>query len=323
MKRKLTLVVVIPCFNEEKTLPDVLRTIPKRIPGIKKIQTLVVDDGSTDRTVQVAKKAHATRIVHHNRNKGLGVAFRTGRDAALQLGADIIVTIDADGQFDASEIPALVAPIREGKADMVTGSRFLTKKKIPNMSRLKLLGNKVFTAVVNVLTSGHYTDTQCGLRAYSSEAAMHLLLHGDFTYTQEVFLNLVDLGMVIREIPIHVKYFSGRKSRISGSLLRYGRNSIGIIARAARDIQPLKFFGIPAVIMFLSGIALGSFMFVRYVILKQTSPYKTLIDVAMALVIMGILLMFMALMADMQKEFRHNQERILYLLRKDQYKKKR
>lgn len=322
MKRKLTLVVVIPCFNEEKTLPDVLRTIPKRIPGIKKIQTLVVDDGSTDRTVQVAKKAHATRIVHHNRNKGLGVAFRTGRDAALQLGADIIVTIDADGQFDASEIPALVAPIREGKADMVTGSRFLTKKKIPNMSRLKLLGNKVFTAVVNVLTSGHYTDTQCGLRAYSSEAAMHLLLHGDFTYTQEVFLNLVDLGMVIREIPIHVKYFNGRKSRISGSLLRYGRNSIGIITRAARDIQPLKFFGIPAVLMFLSGIALGTFMFIRYVILHHTSPYKTLIDVAMALVIMGTLVMFLALIADMQREFRHNQERIIYLLRKEHYKKK-
>lgn len=320
--KKLTLVVVIPCFNEEKTLRDVLRTIPKRIPGIKKIQTLVVDDGSTDRTVQVARKNHATHIVRHSRNKGLGVAFRTGRDAALDLGADIIVTIDADGQFDGAEIPALLAPILQSKADMVTGTRFLTQKKIPNMSLLKRYGNRLFTTVVNTLVSGNYTDTQCGFRAYTREAAMKLVLHGDFTYTQEVFLHLVDLGMVIREIPIRVKYFNGRTSRISGSLWGYGKNSIGIIARAARDIQPLKFFGIPAVIMFVSGIALGSFMFVRYVVLHQTSPYKTLIDVAMALVIMGILLMFMALMADMQKEFRHNQERILYLLRKEQYKKK-
>lgn len=316
MKRKLTLVVVIPCFNEETTLPGVLRSIPKRIAGITKIQTLVVDDGSTDNTVRVAKKARATHIVRHSRNKGLGVAFRTGRDAALDLGADIIVTIDADGQFDGSQIPALVAPILQGKADMVTGSRFLTKKKIPNMSWLRLYGNRLFTVTVNLLSGGHYTDTQCGFRAYTREAAMRLVLHGDFTYTQEVFLHLVDLGMVIREIPIRVKYFNGRTSRISGSLWGYGKNSIGIIARAARDIQPLKFFGIPAVIMFVSGIALGSFMFVRYVILKQTSPYKTLIDVAMALVIMGILLMFLALMADMQKEFRHNQEKIMYLLRK-------
>lgn len=190
------------------------------------------------------------------------------------------------------------------------------------MSVLKFYGNKLFTRIVNVLVSGNYTDTQCGFRAYSREAAMKLVLYGNFTYTQEVFLNLVDLGMVIQEIPIRVKYFNGRQSRISGSLWGYGKNSIGIMARATRDIQPLKFFGIPAVVMFLSGIALGSFMFIRYVILHQTSPYKTLIDVAMALVIMGILLMFMALMADMQKEFRHNQERILYMLRKDQYKKK-
>ncbi len=321
-RKKLTLVVVIPCFNEASTLAGVIRSIPKRIPGITKVFSLVVDDGSTDRTVREAQKAHATRIVSHNRNKGLGVAFRTGRDAALQLGADIIVTIDADGQFDGAEIPALVAPVLQGKADMVTGSRFLAKKKIPNMSRLKLFGNQLFTTVVNILTGGHYTDTQCGLRAYSREAAMHLLLHGDFTYTQEVFLNLVDLGMVIHEIPIHVKYYNGRKSRISGSLLRYGRNSIGIIARAARDIQPLKFFGIPAVFMLVSGITLGSFMFVRYVILHQTSPYKTLIDVAMALIIIGTLVLFLALIADMQREFRHNQERILYLLRKEHYKKK-
>ncbi len=321
-RKKITLVVVIPCYNEEKTLASVIKSIPKRIAGIAKIRTLVVDDGSTDETVRMAKKCHVSHIISHYRNKGLGATFRTGRDEALSLGADIIVTIDADGQFDAKEIPKLITPIVEKKADMVTGSRFLTGKKIPNMSPERLFGNKVFTMVVNMLTGGHFTDTQCGFRAYSSEAAMHLLLHGDFTYTQEVFLNLVDLGMVIRETPIHVKYFNGRKSRISGSLLRYGRNSIGIIIRAARDIQPLKFFGIPAVFMLVSGITLGTFMFVRYVILHQTSPYKTLIDVAMALVIMGILVMFLALIADMQREFRHNQERILYFLKKDHFKKK-
>lgn len=318
----MKLVVIIPCFNEERTLPDVLRTIPKRIPGISRIETIVVDDGSTDKTVRVAKKYHATRVVKHGRNKGLGITFRTGRDAALHYKADIIVTIDGDGQFDPLEIPKLVAPILQEKADMVTGSRFLTKKKIPNMSLPKLYGNRLFTKIVNILTSRNYTDTQCGFRAYTREAAMKLVLYGEFTYTQEVFLNLVDLGMVIREVPIRVKYYKGRTSRISGSLWRYGRSSIGIIARVARDIQPLKFFGIPAAIMFLSGIALGTFMFIRYVLLHLTSPFKTLIDVAIALVIMGTLLMFLALMADMQREFRHNQQHILYLLRKQRYEKK-
>jgi len=315
----MKLIVMIPCFNEEKTLGDVLKSIPKRIAGIKKIETLVVDDGSTDKSTLVAKKFHATHIVRHKRNKGLGETFRDGRDAALHFGADIIVTIDGDGQFDASEIPALLAPILQEKADMVTGSRFLTKRNIRHMSRLKYIGNKLFTGMVNVLVNRKFTDTQCGFRAYSRDAALRLVLYGGFTYTQEVFLNLVDLGLIVQEIPISVKYFPGRKSHISGSLWGYGRSSIGIIARTTRDVQPLKFFGIPAVISIVSGIALEAFMFIRLIVLQKTSPYKTLIDVGLGLIMIGVLLFFLALIADMLREFRHNQEKILYLLREQKY----
>ncbi len=307
---------MIPCFNEERTLGDVLVSIPKKIPGITKIETLVVDDGSTDKSVIIAKKFHATHIVRHKRNKGLGETFRDGRDAALHFRADIIVTIDGDGQFDASEILFLIAPIIQEKADMVTGTRFLTVKNIRHMSRLKYIGNKLFTRMINFLVNGKFTDTQCGFRAYSREAALRLVLYGGFTYTQEVFLNLVDLGLIIQEIPVSVKYFPGRKSKISGSLWVYGKRSLGITARASRGIQPLKFFGVPAVFMFLSGIALGSFMFIRFIILQKTSPFKSLFDIAIALVVIGSLLMFLALIADMLKEIRHNQEKIIYLLQK-------
>jgi len=313
---------MVPCYNEAKTLPLVIKSIPKKIPGIAKIETLVVDDGSTDKTFQVAKKLKVNHIVRHNRNKGLGSAFVTGRDSTLRLGAEVMVTIDGDGQFDTAKLPLLITPIIQEKADMVTGSRFLANSKVKNMPTLKYYGNKLFTKIVNLIISKKYTDTQCGFRAYSREAALKLVLHGDFTYTHEIFLRLIDLGMTIVEVPIRVNYFKARKSKISGSLWGYGRNSLGIIVRATRDIQPLKFFGIPATISLVSGIALGSFMFIRYVILHQTSPYKTFLDISIALIIIGILVMFLALIADMLKEFRHNQEKIIYLLRKQKYYKK-
>ena len=188
------------------------------------------------------------------------------------------------------------------------------------MSRLKYIGNKLFTRLVGFLVNGKFTDTQCGFRAYSKEAALRLITYGSFTYTQEVFLNLVDLGLIIKEVPISVKYFPGRKSKISGSLWGYGKNSIGIIARTTRDIQPLKFFGIPAAILTFSGISLGTFMFVRYAVLHRTSPYKSFINVSLGLIMIGVLLFFLALIADMLKEFRRNQEKIIYLLRKQKYK---
>lgn len=315
-RKKLTLVVLIPCYNEEKTLGEVLKSIPKRIAGISKIKTLVVDDGSTDKSLAVARKFHKVHIVRHKSNKGLGETFRDGRDAALSMGADIVATIDGDGQFDASEIPFLIEPILQEKADMVTGSRFLKKRNIQHMSRLRYIGNKMFIYLINLLVNGKFTDTQCGFRAYSREAMLRLVLYGSFTYTQEVFMNLIDLGLVIREVPISVKYFRGRKSKISGSLWEYGRGSIGIIARTTRDVQPMKFFGIPAAILTFSGIALEAFMFIRLIVLQKTSPYKTLIDVGLGMIMIGILLFFLALIADMLREFRHNQERIIYLLRK-------
>src|SRR3990167_595317 len=173
----MKLVIIIPCYNEEKTLPDVLRSIPKRIPGINKIETVVIDDGSTDKSVIVAKKFHVTYIVLHKRNKGLGETFRDGLDAALNLKADIILTFDGDNQFNALEMPLLIKPILQEKADMVTGSRFLTKRSIRHMSRLKYIGNKLFTYLISFIVSVKFTDTQCGFRAYSKEAALRLVIH--------------------------------------------------------------------------------------------------------------------------------------------------
>ena len=159
-RKKLTLVVLIPCYNEEKTLPQVIRAIPKHIPNIGKIMILVVNDGSTDKSEAVARKLKA-KVVSHNTNRGLGVAFRIGIDRALTLGADIIVNIDADMQFNPKEIPLLLAPIIKHQADMVTGSRFLSRDLIPkNMPKARIWGNRAFTTLVNLLTRSRFTDTR-------------------------------------------------------------------------------------------------------------------------------------------------------------------
>ena len=316
------LVVMIPCYNEEKTLFKVLRSIPKKIAGIAKIETLVIDDGSTDNSLVIAKKASANHLLIHRQNKGLGATFKDGMEKCLELAADVIVNLDGDGQFDSGEMVRLVEPVLKDEAGMVTGSRFLHKVRIKNMPFIRFLGNKIFTLIINNLTGSKFTDTQCGFRAYSREAALRLNLFGEFTYTQEVFLNLAEVGAIIKERPISVTYKKGRNSRISGSLFAYGKNSLGIITRAIRDIQPLKFFGVPAVIIALTGFFINIFMFIRFVILGKTSPFKSLIDVGIALIIIGVLVMFLALVADMQRKIRLNQEELLYLLKKQNYENK-
>ncbi|UCE74902.1 MAG: glycosyltransferase family 2 protein [Methanomassiliicoccales archaeon] len=308
-------VVMIPAYNEEKTIGHVIKGIPRNFAD--EVKVLVINDGSQDNTVGYAKRAGADDVVSHKRNKGLGHAFRTGIDNALRMGADVIVNIDADGQFDPRDIPRLVKPIVDKEADMVTCTRFAGKA--PKMPKVKKFGNKRFTNLVNRFTGEKFTDTQCGFRAYSKEAALRLTLFGGHTYTQEVFLNLVFKGMQIKEVPCKVKGEREGKSRVVGSISGYSLRSLLLIIRAHRDFRPLKFFGRLGLVMFVPGVVIGIVLGLRLLLYNVISPYLSLVYIGVVLIVVGALLLVMALIADMYTRQRLLQEEILYRLKKREY----
>jgi len=317
--KKKTLIVMIPAYNEESTIAKVIKDIPRNINN-HQVRILVINDGSTDNTVKTSKDAGADYIISNTTNQGLGINFRKGINESLRLGADIIVNIDGDGQFNPKDIEKLIDPILNNEADMVTATRFLKPEMTKDIPPIKVWGNKRFTNLINRITGKNFTDTQCGFRAYSREAALHLNLFGQFTYTQEVFLDLVNKGMTIKEVPVEVTYNTERKSFISGNLRRYGLKSLGIITKATRDSQPLTFFGMPALFIFTLGFIGGFISFLYWLIEHVTTPVRTLFSVSVFFMIFGLALAILALMADMNRTLKMNQERIIYMLKKQHLK---
>lgn len=310
---------MIPAYDEEKTLPSVIKRIPRKISEISDVKVLVMDDHSSDKTTEVSKKAGADYVIRNKHNLGLGVNFRKGIENSLRLGADIIVNIDADGQFNPEDIPKLIQPILDDEANMVTCSRFLNPELTKNMPWIKKWTNRRVTNLISRITGEKFTDTQCGFRAYSREAALRLNIRGKFTYTQEVFIDLVEKGMKIKEVPLEVKYFQDRKSHISGKLLSYAVKSFTIIWRATRDTQPLTFFGAPGLILFIIGSIGGIFSFVYWLTTLTTSPIQTILNLSIFFTIAGISLIILALLADMMKSIRTDQNEILYRLKKREF----
>ena len=319
----MKLVIIIPAYNEEKHIVNTLNKIPSEIEGIEDIQVIVIDDGSTDSTARVALDSGKAEVISYKKNRGVGYAFRKGINAALKAGANIIVNLDADGQFDPKDIEKLIKPILNGNADMVTGSRFIIKQKTPNFSFTKRVGNKIFTKAVNFLTGEKFTDTQCGFRAYSREAALKLNLFGDFTYTQEVFLDLMYKGMRIEEIPVSVVYKENRKSRVVKNPFNYGIKALLIMLRTIRDMYPLKFFGIIGSIIFSSGFVMGAFLLIRWALIRRVSPYTSMVQLSAVLLIVGFLCIVLALIADMLGRQKRIQEEILYYNKLKTFEKKR
>lgn len=316
----MKLVVIIPALNEEATIADVIGGIPAEIPGVDETEVIVVDDGSTDRTAAVAAEAGAA-VVSHRYNRGVGAAFRTGIDAALDAGADLLVNMDADGQFNPADIPALIRPVLDQQADMTTCSRFARKELVPKMPVLKKWGNRMMCRLINRICWGsHYTDVSCGFRAYSRDAAMKLTLFGDFTYTQESFIDLVSKGVHIAEVPLKIRGVRPvGKSRVARSLWRYGSSSATIILRAARDVRPLAFFGSIGLIVLVLGILCGAWVFGWWAATGRTSPFRSVLIGSAAFLILGFLLIILALIADMMGRQRKLMERILLQLRHQHY----
>jgi glycosyltransferase involved in cell wall biosynthesis len=344
----MKLVVTIPALNEEKTIAQVIAGIPRTIPGIRETEVIVMNDGSTDRTADVAERAGAI-VVNLIGRPGLGYVFRTGLERAMRRGADIIVNIDGDGQFNPADIRKLVQPLLEDRADFVTCSRFADPKLKPDMPRVKYLGNRIVTRIINwVCGGGDFTDVSCGFRAFNREAAYRMTLFGRFTYTQECFIDLFAKGLRIAEVPLKVRGVREHgTSRVANNLWKYATNSLPIILRAMRDIQPLKFFGGISAILGILGLLTGGFVTVWYAlgdkrpvlmsngrplyqngqavyeIVHRTSPFTSLITVAGVLFTLSFLLFAVALLADMLGRHRRISEELLYLARRRIYSNRR
>jgi glycosyltransferase involved in cell wall biosynthesis len=312
------LVVLIPAFNEEKSIGAVIKAIPREIAGVGRVEVLVLDDGSIDRTPEEARKAGADKIVSHGWNMGLGRAFQDGVWGALKMKAGIIVNIDADGQFNPKDIPRLIEPLLEGKADVAICTRFGQRAFEPKMPWVKKLGNRLFTSLVNALTKSRFTDTQCGFRAYSKEAALRMNLFGKFTYTQEVLMDLMQKGMRIVEVPCRVVGERKGKSRVVKHWYSYGMKALIIIIRAIRDYKPLRFFGSIGLLLLFAGGISALALWLRLLLYHVITPFMWVVYADVVLIILGFLLVVLALLADMSDRQRKIQEEILYRLKKQE-----
>jgi len=249
----MKLVVLIPAFNEEKTITETILKIPRKITGIDKVEVLVVNDGSTDNTADMALNGGADKVVTHRVNKGVGAAFMTGVRNAIAMKADILVNIDADLQFDPAYIPEVVSPILSNQYDVVVGTRFFLKLP-PSYPKIKEIGNKVFSKMISWASGQKLTDTQSGFRAYSKDALHDISIVNDFTYTQEVLIDLVYKGHRIGEVPVKLEHYR-KDSRVVNSIFRYSVRSLSIISKTIIFHRPLFTFGIIGLLLAIGGIA--------------------------------------------------------------------
>lgn len=310
----------MPALNEEANIQNVIDGLPDSMEGVETLQILVVDDGSKDKTGELARSSGAQVIVH-GKNRGVGAAFHSAVQFALENDADILVGIDADGQFDASEIPSLIQPILQHQADMAVGNRFALG--IPSeMPRLKYWGNKKIAQIISSITGQKFQDVSCGFRAYNRESLLRLNIFGEFTYTHETILSLMYQGLRVMEYPAKVKYFPDRKSRVAGSIIHYALQTSKIILRVLLDYRPIRVFGTFGGLCMIIGAGFELFLMTYYLLNGSFTPYKSTGFIGLGFIIFGLLILIIALVADMLNRLRINQDKLLYELKRNRYEKK-
>ena len=305
------LIIQIPCLNEGDTLPATLRDLPRQIPGIDTIEVLVIDDGSTDNTVEVARAAGVPHIISLRNRRGLATAFTTGIDAALKLGADFIVNTDGDNQYAGSDIPALVAPLVSGDADVVIGNRNVETLKHLTWTRKRLqhLGSWVVRQVSNT----RVPDTTSGFRAYTREAALRMNIVSDFTYTLESIIQAGKKRMAIAHVPIRSNAKT-RPSRLFDNVWVYIKRSTSTIVRIYTMYEPFKVFTTIGLLTFATGFAI-SLRFLYYYLNNRGTGHVQSLLLAAVLMIVGFQVLLIGLVADVISANRKLLEDLLYRVR--------
>jgi glycosyltransferase involved in cell wall biosynthesis len=315
--RDMKLVINIPCYNEEKTLPLVLKELPERIPGISSIEVQIVDDGSTDRTVAVAKKFGCI-VISHKHNLGLGVAFKNGVDVALSRGCDIFVNTDADNQYPSKYIVALVEPILSHKADIVIGNR--TPWEVKHFSPLKRFFQYFGNWLTRSIAGSSVPDTVSGFRAYSKEALLRINVTARFSYVLDTIVQASKKGLKIESIPITIN-LPTRRSRLFKNIFEHMKKSIGNIVRVYTIYEPFKTFMILSMIFVLPGLALVLRFLFYYFQSDGAGRIQSLI-IAAILFIIGAVLFSLGVIADLIGTNRRLIEEELYYKKREVYKKK-
>lgn len=313
----MKLIIQIPCYNEAETLEIALNDLPKHIDGIDEIEYLIINDGSKDNTVEVARKWGVHYVVNFRRNKGLAKGFMAGLDACLRNGADIIVNTDADNQYCGEDIEKLVRPILEGKTDIVIGERPIdqTEHFSPLKKKLQHLGSWV----VRKASNSNIPDAPSGFRAYSREAAMRLNVTNEYTYTLETIVQAGREKIAQESVPIRTNA-ELRPSRLFSSMLGYVKKSMVTIVRAFMMYKPLKFFTILGLIPFLIGAGIG----IRYIVfmfMGEAGGHIQSLILACILILMGFMTIIIGLQADIIAANRKILEDVQYQVRKLRYKK--
>ncbi|HEV7571042.1 MAG TPA: glycosyltransferase family 2 protein [Thermoanaerobaculia bacterium] len=308
----MKLIVQIPAFNEEATIAQTLRDIPKKIDGITAIETVVIDDGSSDNTADAARKAGATHVVQLKTHRGLSSAFLAGINAALRLGADIIVNTDADNQYAGADIPKLIAPIIRGSADVVIGDREVSKS--PHMSGFKRILQRLGSRTVGLASGIRVGDVTSGFRAFSRDAAMQINVFNPFTYTLETIIQAGNRNLGVQSVPVRTNAPT-RPSRLYRGLGTYLRKSIATIFRIYTIYKPLKtFFAIGAILM-LAGSALGIRFLWDFAHGDRGGHIQSLILAAVFLII-GFQTLLIALIADLISVNRRLSEEVLVRMKR-------
>jgi len=310
----MKLIVQIPALNEAETIAAVIADIPRSIPGVQRVEVLIIDDGSSDDTVAVALRAGADHVVRHTANKGLATAYQTGIDAALRLGADIIVNTDADNQYPGAEIPRLVAPIVAGSADIVIGDRQVGQ--IEHFSPLKKALQHVGSSVVRWASETDVPDTVSGFRALSREAALRTFVTTDFSYTVEALIQAGKRRLTIAAVPIRTNYVN-RPSRLHRGNWNFIKHQGAIIARTYATYEPLKVFSYIAAALFVPGALLllrAAYIFIARNFGLVASNDQALL-VGGVLVVMALVTFLIGLLADLVGGVRRVQQELLYRVR--------
>ncbi len=290
----MKLIVQIPCYNEEKTIKEMIESIPRQIAGIDSIETIIVDDGSTDETVKRAAEAGCRKIISFPRHKGLAAAFSAGVEAAIEMGADILVNTDADFQYPSHFIPELIKPIQNGTADMTIGNRFSNGNK--PFSPVKMFFQNIGSRIVRLFSGVKVSDAASGFRAFSRDAMKKIVIHDDFSYTLEsIFLAGVN-RLRVENVPITTNPQT-RESRLFKGIGQYIKRSAITILRISLMYYPLRFFTVIGSIFLTGALALG-IRFLFYYFLDGGSGHVQSLILLVVFTIIGVQSIIVGLLAD-------------------------